>query len=405
VLGRKQKVYNNVFWQLEQNYQQLKELSYSLKENRISSICSQKYFDEGHIHRIDFLRFLEKKGDLSLDIYGNEPNFKNYRRVLSPYQDKSQGLVPYKYYFMVENNYENNFVTEKLWEPILCECLCFYFGCPNVKEIVDERAFVLLDMYDFEKSYRLIQQAIEQDWWSQRIEYIRKEKHRLLEEMAFCPRLEKVIRDQWIVPMKYERVCFIHSCTLNGNTKRLDTILQTIRSSPLYSKLDKIYVINLGDSISLKDPKVICVQASSQTDLYESATLHKMIDFSKQYPDSQVLYLHNKGISYSDDYTAVNDWIEMMLYFLVEKHAVCLEKLKEVQVVGSNYSEQPEKHFSGNFWWANARYLSSMKPIAAIKSEGEMCLFRNNPSYYEMHHSGINHYRSVYPKSSYSDKV
>jgi GR25 family glycosyltransferase involved in LPS biosynthesis/tetratricopeptide (TPR) repeat protein len=410
VLGRKQNVYNNVFWQLEQNYQQLKELSYPSKsypskQNRISSICSQKYFDEGHIHRIDFLRFLEKKGDVSLDIYGNEPNFKNYRRVLSPYQDKSQGLIPYKYYFMVENNYETNFVTEKLWEPILCECLCFYFGCPNVKEIVDERAYVLLDMYDFEKSYRLIQQAIEQDWWSQRIEFIRKEKHRLLEEMAFCPRLEKVIRDQWIVPMNYERVCFIHSCTLKGNTKRLDTILQRIRSSPLYSKLDKIYVINLGDSISLKDPKVVCVQASSQTDLYESATLHKMIDFSKQYPDSQVLYLHNKGISYSDDYTAVNDWIEMMLYFLVEKHEICLEKLKEVQVVGSNYSELPEKHFSGNFWWANARYLSSMKPIAAIKSEGEMCLFRNNPSYYEMHHSGINHYRSVYPKTSYSDKV
>jgi GR25 family glycosyltransferase involved in LPS biosynthesis/tetratricopeptide (TPR) repeat protein len=192
VLGRKQNEYNNVFWQLEQNYQALKDIVYS-KQDTLSCICSNKYFDEGHIHRIDFLRFLEEKGDIPMDIYGNEPSFKNYRKQLLQYRDKSQGIIPYKYYFMVENNYEENFVTEKLWEPILCESLCFYFGCPNVKDILDERAFVLLDMYDFEKSYLLIQQAMREDWWSQRIEFIKKEKHRLLEEMAFCPRVEKII--------------------------------------------------------------------------------------------------------------------------------------------------------------------------------------------------------------------
>jgi hypothetical protein len=138
------------------------------------------------------LRFIEKKRDIQIDIYGNDPSFKNYKGKLST-QEKSKGILPYKYYFMVENNYEENYITEKLWEPILCESLCFYFGCPNVKDILDERAFVLLDMYDFEKSYLLIQQAMREDWWSQRIEFIKKEKHRLLEEMAFCPRVEKII--------------------------------------------------------------------------------------------------------------------------------------------------------------------------------------------------------------------
>jgi GR25 family glycosyltransferase involved in LPS biosynthesis len=193
VIGQKQNEFTNVYWQLEKNYNELKTLTYSDKEDKISSICSNKYMDEGHIHRIDFLRFLETKDkDIALDIYGNESTFKHYKKQLSS-QEKSKGILPYKYYFMVENNYERNYITEKIWEPILCETLCFYFGCPNVKEIVDERAYVLLDMYDFEKSYAIIQQALKEDWWSQRIEFIRKEKHRLLEEMAFCPRIEKII--------------------------------------------------------------------------------------------------------------------------------------------------------------------------------------------------------------------
>ena len=40
--------------------------------------------------------------------------------------------MPYKYYFMAENNFEPGFITEKLWEPIICECLVFNQGAPDV---------------------------------------------------------------------------------------------------------------------------------------------------------------------------------------------------------------------------------------------------------------------------------
>jgi len=107
--------------------------------------------------------------------------------------DKSLGIVPYKYYFMAENNYERNFITEKLWEPILCETLCFYWGCPNVADHIDEQAFVQLDPMDFEKSYEIIQKAITEDWWTQRIDVIRAEKHRILSDLAFFPTIHRVI--------------------------------------------------------------------------------------------------------------------------------------------------------------------------------------------------------------------
>ena len=53
--------------------------------------------------------------------------------------DKEKAIIPYKYYFMCENNVEHNFATEKIWEPILCECLAFYWGCPNLEEYIDRK--------------------------------------------------------------------------------------------------------------------------------------------------------------------------------------------------------------------------------------------------------------------------
>ena len=60
------------------------------------------------------------------------------------------GVVPFKYYFMVENCYEEHYITEKMWEPIICESLVFYYGCSNVTDYIDSNAFVQLDIDDFE---------------------------------------------------------------------------------------------------------------------------------------------------------------------------------------------------------------------------------------------------------------
>ena len=195
VIGRHSNTYNNAFWQLKLTTNELNTLEYN-KEDVLSCVTSNKYFDEGHIARIDFFKFLETKKDIPLKIFGNveEMGFENYQGILDS-ENKAEGIVPYKYYFMVENNYEKDFITEKLWEPILCESLVFYYGCPNVTDYIDSDAFVFLDMNDFEKSYQIIKTAIKEDWWSQRIDKIKQEKEKLLNEMAFFPRLRKVIEN------------------------------------------------------------------------------------------------------------------------------------------------------------------------------------------------------------------
>jgi GR25 family glycosyltransferase involved in LPS biosynthesis len=193
VRGRRTSFHNNAFWQLELTYPQLMTMKFE-KTDVISSICSSKYFDEGHIARIDLLKYFETKDGFKVDIFNadNKHGFKNYRGPVSPYVDKSKGMAQYKYYFMVENNYEKDFITEKIWEPILCESLVFYHGCPNVSDYIDSRAFVQIDVTDFEKTYQIIKKAIEEDWWSQRIDIIRAEKKKILEELSFFPVVQKI---------------------------------------------------------------------------------------------------------------------------------------------------------------------------------------------------------------------
>lgn len=196
---------NNAFWQLAASYDDLKyKTPRKSMGNRISSICSSKYIDPGQKKRIDFLKFLEEveNADVQIDIYNedNHHNFRNYRGRADPDKDKDKGIVPYKYYFMFENNAEKNFITEKIWEPLLTETLCFYDGCPNISEHIDPRAYVQLDMNDFMKSYNIIKQAIKDDLWSKRIDIIRKEKERVLNHFMFFPTVERIIEKEMKMP-------------------------------------------------------------------------------------------------------------------------------------------------------------------------------------------------------------
>jgi FkbM family methyltransferase len=162
-------------------------------KNRVMSILSEKNFDDGHIKRIEFIRYMESSMNCDfIDVYGrqNYHNFLCYKGTIGN-EDKYKN---YKYCISVENNSEYNYATEKIWEPILCECLCFYWGCPNIGDYIDDRAYVLLDMNDFEKSCEMIKRAIEEDWWSERIDIIRKEKEKILNELAFFPTLDRIVQ-------------------------------------------------------------------------------------------------------------------------------------------------------------------------------------------------------------------
>lgn len=187
--------YNNIIWHLSTSYSDLQKMTIVKDEkynNIISTVLSCKYQDPGHIKRIDFVKFLEKN-NVPVHVYGdNKWDYKDYKGGL-PYGVKDKGMFPYKYVFNCENNDIKNYFTEKLVDGILAECLVFYSGCYNISEFIDERAYVRLELSNFEEDCKKVQKAIEDNLWEQRLPYIKESKRKILEYLQFFPRLERIL--------------------------------------------------------------------------------------------------------------------------------------------------------------------------------------------------------------------
>ena len=190
---------NNVQWHIKKSLNDLSENIICDKLNKISSICSSKNFDEGHVLRNEFINYIIQEDSNIIDLYGKS-NYHNFNCEVTPLKDddKWNGIHQYKYHFACENNNENGYATEKLWDAILSESLCFYWGCPNLENYICSDAFIRLDLNNKEESLAIIKQAIKEDWWSQRIDIIRKVKQQLLNEYGFFPRIQKIIQENEI---------------------------------------------------------------------------------------------------------------------------------------------------------------------------------------------------------------
>jgi hypothetical protein len=189
---------NNVRWQMNKIPEKIVKSALPSKKYKLDRICSilgSKHFDPGHILRVEFVKKMERYfNDDIIDIYGYK-NYHNLKYYKSPLPNDDKAIVSnYKYYFMCENNVKKNYATEKIWEPIICETLCFYWGCPNLEDYIDPKSFVRLDMNDMINSLKIIERAIKEDWWSQRIDIIRKMKTKILNELAFFPTIERIIK-------------------------------------------------------------------------------------------------------------------------------------------------------------------------------------------------------------------
>jgi len=222
---------------------------------------------------------------------------------------------------------------------------------------------------------------------------------------------------------KTKNYCFIHSCCLEKDkTYRLDYLINDLVKSNCINSLDKIYINNIGEPLdnfyieSFKDmndmnkAKFETNNYSLNINLQEAATINKMISFSKQNPNNNILYIHTKGIRFDINDSKQTDWINMMTHFLLYNSNKCIEKLNDCyDSVGCNYHDgtgEHKKHYSGNFWWSKTNHLAKLEYINELdnpRSVVEFHLFSIDHKCFEIHKSNINHYFENYPKEKYKD--
>lgn len=91
------------------------------KSRMVSLIVSSKRDLERHVLRHGTVEWAARNGN-DLDVMG---------RGHKPFENKSEGLAPYRFSVVVENVQEPNYFTEKLVDAVLSECVPIYWGVPQ----------------------------------------------------------------------------------------------------------------------------------------------------------------------------------------------------------------------------------------------------------------------------------
>ena len=102
-------------------------------------------------------------------------------------------------------------------------------------------------------------------------------------------------------------------------------------------------------------------------------TLKSLYDFCVNNPDYKVLYIHTKDVT-KENTTILLNYLE---YFNIDRWRDCADYLNNHDCVGSNWETD---HYSGNFWWANASYISKLDPN---KISDENWIGSQKPIYYD----------------------
>jgi len=163
-----------------------------------------------------------------------------------------------------------------------------------------------------------------------------------------------------------KNIIVIHIALMDRWSERLDMFLSLIYKSKLL--FEKIYLCFVGDApINITENDKIVIKILS-TDLksYELPTQKLLYDFCCENNDYNVLYLHTKGVGQEINF-CIEDWVNYMLYFLVEKNIDVNNKLSDYDTVGVDLRQEPSLHYSGNFWWAKSSYISSLPDPLSFK--------------------------------------
>ena len=100
----------------------------------------------------------------------------------------------------------------------------------------------------------------------------------------------------------------------------------------------------------------------------------------------------------------MDDWRRFMLYHLVERHQEALAALESFDAAGCNLRWREKRHFSGNFWWANARYLRILpKPGHSGRHEAEWWVLSDPAARpFALGESGVDHYQQGFARELYA---
>ncbi|MFH1822837.1 MAG: glycosyltransferase family 10 [Patescibacteria group bacterium] len=168
-----------LFWHFNKTYDDLADTHFVKKTKLISIITSDKAFTSGHKRRLRFAyRLKEYFGD-SIDLFG---------RGIRPFEDKWEVLAPYKFTVAIENEWQSDWITEKLTDCFLTYTFPLYYGCPNAEEYFHPDSFTRIDINNFDQSIKIIENILaNEQYYYDHLNVLKKSREQTLNKYNFFP--------------------------------------------------------------------------------------------------------------------------------------------------------------------------------------------------------------------------
>ena len=124
-----------------------------------------------------------------IDFYGCSG--QNQKNTL-PSQLKIDSTASYKFTICVENDYQQNWLTERFYDAILTDCIPIYYGCKNIKEVHPEDGYIALDNIDNTEAIKELLVHINENAeliYTQKIQNARKIKEKYFSEFNLLTKI------------------------------------------------------------------------------------------------------------------------------------------------------------------------------------------------------------------------
>ncbi len=147
-----------------------------------SLIASARRDLKGHKLRHEIVDHIRKEG-LDVEIMG---------RGYAAFENKENGLAPYRYSVVIENVREQDYFSEKLVDACLCDTVPIYWGSPNVSDYFDPRGMIICQTADDIRG-ALANMSISD--YQARLKWINKNRQAATSHAKYFERAAQLIRD------------------------------------------------------------------------------------------------------------------------------------------------------------------------------------------------------------------
>jgi len=151
----------------------------------LACITSGKLDWNGHGPRLDFIRLLRESG-IRIALYGRDlpEDLRAHPDSFGPIESKASILRSANFALSLENDAtDDRYVTEKIWDPLICWSLPLYFGSRAADSMIPAESFIRLPDLSH-GGVQVVRDALAQEGlWEERLEAIGRARQSALGEL------------------------------------------------------------------------------------------------------------------------------------------------------------------------------------------------------------------------------